>query len=114
MLAPRPASAGASVVLSIDPKQDTCSIPVDTLAKLMNIGISDLRVTSKAPRLRPLSRVVFDYTIHFTSSKRGTYRFTDESGDTYECNCFRNSGHTVMYSSKNPVIIEASFTPHGM
>ena len=77
----------------------------------MNIGISGLRVTSKAPRLRLLSGVAFDYTIYFTSSKSGTYRFTDESGDTYSCKCFRNSGHNVMYSSKSPIIIEASFMP---
>ena len=112
MPAPRPAGAGASsVALRVDPKQDACSIPEDILAELMDIGISDLRVTTKAPGLRPFSSVAFDYTIHFTSSKPGTYRFSDESGDTYSCKCFRNSGHNVMYSSKSPIIIEASFAP---
>ena len=74
-------------------------------AELRALGVSDLRVTKKAPGLRLGSALIYDFTLYFTSWKHGKFQFTDASGDTYDVTCHINKEHHVMYNSDRPDIV---------
>jgi hypothetical protein len=54
------------------------------------------------------SASLYTYKLHFTNQVHYDYYFTDNSGDIYECNTFRNGDHYVRYNSDSPTIINIS------
>ncbi|MFC5045571.1 hypothetical protein ACFSTE_18635 [Aquimarina hainanensis] len=48
---------------------------------------------------------VYKKILNFTCQVHYDYYFTDETGDIYECNVFRNGNHYVQYNSDKPNII---------
>ncbi|KAG9853768.1 hypothetical protein KCU98_g2810, partial [Aureobasidium melanogenum] len=51
----------------------------------------------------------FSYKLTINCKDTYTYRFTDETGDTYKLDVWQNSGtHSVEYSSDKPTIVKIS------
>jgi len=48
------------------------------------------------------------YFLNFTCQVHYDYYFTDESGDIYQCDVFRNGNHYVAYNSDSPNIMNIS------
>ncbi|MDR2971964.1 MAG: hypothetical protein LBU83_08560 [Bacteroidales bacterium] len=47
----------------------------------------------------------YSYIIEFTNNENYDYKFYDETGDYYGCNCFLKRNHWVRYNSSKPRII---------
>ena len=63
-------------------------------------GISRYSLNKKRPWYK-----IYKKILNFTCQVHYDYYFTDETGDIYECNVYRNGNHYVQYNSDKPNIM---------
>ena len=54
---------------------------------------------------------LWDWRLDFTNKLRGTFGFTDETGDTYSVSCYFVGDYYFKYNSKMPTIVKVTFSP---
>ncbi|KAI0012214.1 hypothetical protein F4779DRAFT_634755 [Xylariaceae sp. FL0662B] len=52
-----------------------------------------------------LRNIGFEYYLEFNNTKNYNYYFYDESGDSYQVNCFLTGNHSVRFNSEKPTIV---------
>ena len=53
---------------------------------------------------------LWDWRLDFTNKQKGTFGFTDETGDTYYVSCYFEGDYYVRYNSKMPAIKKVTIT----